>query len=75
MRPPAALALLGLLLAGCATTTGFSWSLPAGGSDAPMRADKYECAKAAVDPLKVSGYREHLYVLCMEAKGYRRSLW
>ena len=71
-RVLAGLLVMTLTMAGCAPTTGYSWSLPAGGSDAQLRADKYECAKAATEPLKVSSYQEPVYILCMEANGYRR---
>lgn len=67
------LTLVAVALVGC--TTGFSWSLPPGGTDQQLRVDKYDCAKAAVDPNKVGSYTEKVYILCMEAKGYRRGLW
>lgn len=60
------------VVAGCAPTTGYSWLRSNGQSEQQLAADKLECAKVAVDPLKIGGYLREVYILCMEAKGYTR---
>ena len=72
MRHRAMWLLCAWVLAGCAPATGYRWSATNDQTDQQIATDKYECAKSAVDPLRVGGYQEHVYILCMESKGYRR---
>lgn len=72
-------ALVVLLLAGCAPPAGYAWTAPPGVPHEQVGRDKYACAQEATSRTLAYDHHEALYRICMEARGYEfdtlRNFW